>query len=103
MPRRLPPDDTEAPSPRASDEEKASMSSMPGLCLSSPCLTCSLHMTPDEVTSTRLERSQRPGWASSARSMGLAKASPTMMSELTLRASMVSSSSATSKWRLVEQ
>ena len=30
-------------------------------CLSSPCLTGSLHITPDEVMTTSEERSQRPG------------------------------------------
>ena len=45
----------------------------------------------------RLERSQRPGSASSAARMGLAKASPTMTQALTLSRSTVSSSSTGSK------
>ena len=95
----LRPDETDAPMPSASDDENTSMSNMSGLWASSPCLTGSLHITPDDVIITRLDRSQRPGLASSVRTIGLANASPTMMSELTRRASMVSSSSSMSKWR----
>ena len=43
------PDETEVPMPIASDEEKASISSMPGWWRSRPCLVSSLHITPDEM------------------------------------------------------
>ena len=43
-----------------------------------PASTASENMTPDDVNTNRLERSQRSGSASRARSIGLAKASPTM-------------------------
>src|SRR3954451_16517132 len=85
------PDDTDAPRPSASDEENTSMRYMFGLWRSSPCLTGSLHITPDDVMMVRFERSHRPGLASSARTIGLANVSPTMMSELTWRATTVSS------------
>ncbi len=62
-------------------------------------MTGSLNMTPDENTTRRLERSQRPGSASRARSIGLANASPTMAIEPTPSRSIVSSNSTTSKWR----
>ena len=91
--------ETDWPSPMASDDEKASTSSMPGLCLSRPCLTPSDHMTPLEEMSTSDDRSQWPGRASSARSIGLPKASPTMVNAPTRSRSIVSNISSTSKWR----
>jgi hypothetical protein len=58
------------------------------------------HITPDEVISTTEVMSQRSGAPSRAATIGLAKASPTMVSAPTFSASMTSSSSSTSKWRL---
>ena len=94
------PADTDWPSPIASDELKLSTSNMLGWWASRPFLADSDHMTPDEVISTTEVMSQRSGSASSADTIGLAKASPTMVSAPTFSASVTSSSSLTSKWRL---
>ena len=45
---------------------------------SRPALTSADHMTPELMISHSDEMSQRPGWASRAARMGLAKASPTI-------------------------
>ena len=95
----LPPEETDWPMPTASDDEKASTSIIPGWCLSRPCLTGSLNITPDDATRNRLARSQRPGFSSSALSMGLPKASPTMAIWLTRSRSIVSNISTTSNFR----
>ncbi len=92
--------DTDWPMPTASDELKASTIMAWGMWRSRPCLAGSENITPDDVNTNMLERSQRPGLASRARSMGLAKASPTMAVVLPLRSSMVSNSSSMSRWRL---
>ena len=97
----LAPDDTDWPMPTASDDENASTSIMPGWCLSRPCLTASLNITPDEATRNRLARSQRPGFSSRALSMGLPKASPTMAIWFTRSRSIVSNISMTSNLRAV--
>ncbi len=70
--------ETDWPMPRASDDEKASMIIIPGWWPSSACLDASLNITPELEMIMRLERSHLPGVASRARSIGLAKASPTM-------------------------
>ena len=44
---------------RYTDDENASTRSMPGWYLSRPCLTGSLHITPEDATRNRLARSQR--------------------------------------------
>ena len=72
---------------------------MLGWCLSRPCLTGSLNITPDEATRNKLARSHRPGFSSRALSMGLPKASPTMAIWLTRSRSMVSNISSMSKRR----
>ena len=95
----MPAPDTEEPMPSASEEENASSRSMPGWCASRASLDSWLHITPEETMATRLERSQPPGLASSARRIGLAKASPTMAMLVTASRSMVSSSSTASKVR----
>ena len=59
-----------------------------------------LHMTPDDTIATRLERSQRPGFSSRVRRIGLPNASPTIAIVLTPSRSIVSSSSTGSKVRL---
>ena len=86
---------------RASEDEKASCRSIPGWWASRRCLDSSLHITPEEIMATRLDRSQRSGSASRARSIGLAKASPTMAIMLTPSRSTVSRSSTASKVRPV--
>ena len=88
--------DTEAPMLRASEDEKASCSSMFGWWARRACLDASLHITPEEMMAMRLDRSQRSGSASRARSIGLAKASPTMAIVLTPSRSTASSSSTAS-------
>ncbi len=89
----MPPPETEAPMPRASDDENASSRTMFGFRARRPRLVSSLHMTPEDVIAIRLETSKRSGSASRARSMGLAKASPTMASTFTRSRPMVSRSS----------
>ena len=59
----------------------------------------SLHIAPEEMIPTSDERSQRPGSASRAASIGRAKGSPTMTRPLTFSRSTVSSSSTGSKRR----
>ena len=81
------------PIPIASDEPNMSTSISPGWCRSSPCLVSWLNMVPEEMTTRRLSMSHRPGSASRARRIGLAKASPTMLIEFTRSRSIVSSSS----------
>ena len=89
------------PSPSASEDPKASISSMPSWCRRRPCLDSSLHITPDEMMAVRLVRSHRPGSASRAARIGRAKASPTITAQLTCRSTIVSSSSTGSNWREV--
>ena len=72
----------ETPKPTASDEPNESVRIMPPLWRSIPFFTSVDHITPDETTSFTDEMSQRPGFSSSAFSMGLANASPTITSEL---------------------
>ncbi len=83
----------------ASEDEKASCRSIPGWWARRASLLASLHITPEEIMATRLDRSQRSGSASRARSIGLAKASPTMAIMLTPSRSTVSSSSTASNER----
>ncbi len=85
--------------PIASDELKTSMRSMPGWWRSIASFTGSLHITPELVTSTNDERSQRSGSASSAATIGLANVSPTIVSAPTFRRSMVSSISSMFSFR----
>ena len=59
-----------------------------------------LHITPDDTIATRLERSQRPGFSSRVRRIGLPNASPTIAIVLTPSRSIVSSSTTGSKLRL---
>ena len=77
--------------PSASDELKASTSSIPGWCASSRCLTGSLHIAPDEITMARELRSHLPGCSSSAARRGRENGSPTMTNPFTLSLWMVSS------------
>ena len=88
---------TDAPMPRASEEEKASINMAPGICSSMPCFTSRLHITPDEVTAAMLEASYLPLEASRAFSSGLPKASPTITSEVGLCLSMTRRASSASK------
>src|SRR3546814_12946261 len=67
------------------------------MCLHSPALTSLLHITPDETIVTRLPVFQRPEFVSSACSIGLAKASPTIAMLSTLCLSTVSHNSIASK------
>ena len=71
-------DEIERATPTASDEPSVSTQSRSGMWRSSPSLIGSDHITPEESITRSEERSQRPGWASSSSSSGLAKASPTM-------------------------
>src|SRR3546814_1425604 len=73
-----PPPDTDWPMPRASEDENASIRNMLGLCSSSPCLVCSLHITPDDVMAISEDKSHRFGSAPRAPRIGLAQASPTL-------------------------
>ena len=66
---------------------------------SRPCFDSSLNITPDDDTMNRLEMSYLPGAASRARSIGLAKASPTIAMVLTPSRSIVASSSSMSRLR----
>ena len=66
---------------------------------SSPALVSADHITPHDTMTRRDEMSQRSGSASSARRIGLAKASPTIDIELIRSRSTVSSSSTGSKRR----
>ena len=94
-----PPVDTDWPMPTASDEENASTIIMPGWWASRPCLEASLNITPDDEIMNRLEMSYLPGLSSSTRSIGLAKASPTMAIVKTRSRSMVASISSMSRLR----
>src|SRR3546814_1333458 len=87
----------ERPKPRPSEAPKLSISTTWGICLHSPALTSLLHITPDETMVTRLLVSQRPGFSSSACSIGLANASPTIAMLCTLCLSTVSHNSVASK------
>ena len=91
--------------PIASDDEKrVDQQHAAGGGASRPSFVSSLHITPRRaMISTSDEMSQRPGSASSARSIGLANASPTMAIALTRSRSIVSSSSSTSKCRPLER
>src|SRR3546814_4180007 len=80
--------DTDWPMPRASEEENASTIIIPGWCRSRPCLDSSLNMTPELEIITSDEMSYLSGDASRARSIGLAKASPTIAMALTPSRSM---------------
>ena len=80
---------TDWPMPSASEDENASTIIIPGWWARSACLESSLNITPELEIITRLERSYLPGEASRARSIGLAKASPTMAIEFTDSRSMV--------------
>jgi hypothetical protein len=93
VPAASAPADIEVPMPTASDDPSASISTMPGWWASSPCFTGSLHMTPEEYTNCTLEMSHRSGSASSARSIGLAKTSPTMTRTLAFSRTTRSNSS----------
>ena len=64
--------------PRASEEEKPSLSMAWGMCSRRPRLTSRLHMTPEETITATLETSYVPGAALRAFRMGRAKLSPTM-------------------------
>src|SRR3546814_8014615 len=81
---------TERPKPSPSEAPKLSISTTWGMCLHSPALTSLLHITPDETIVTRLPVFQRPEFVSSACSIGLAKASPTIAMLSTLCLSTVS-------------
>ena len=85
---------TEAPMPTASDEPKLSVMAIWGMCSSRPFLFSWLHMTPEEPIWPTLERSQRPGFASSASRIGPAKAWPTITIVFTFSRSTMSSNSA---------
>src|SRR3546814_18555837 len=91
--------DTDWPMPRASEEENASTIIIPGWCRSRPCLDSSLNMTPELEIITSDEMSYLSGDASRARSIGLAKASPTIAMALTPSRSMVASISEMSSGR----
>ncbi len=95
-----PPPDTDWPIPRASELEKASMINIVGLWPSRPCLVSWLNITPEETMATSELRSQRSGWASRARRIGLPKASPTTAVLCTPSASTTSRNSVASKVRL---
>ena len=49
--------ETDAPMPTASDEPNESNSAACGMCRNRPCLFSWLHITPDELTISTLERS----------------------------------------------
>src|SRR4051812_1618603 len=77
----MPPPDTDVPMPSASLDENASASSMLGWWRSRPSFDSDDHITPEEMTTLSELMSKRPGFSSSARSMGLANASPTIASD----------------------
>ena len=77
--------------PIASDEPSVSTRISRSLWRSRPCLVSFDHITPDEMTTRRAERSQRSGSASRARRIGRPKASPTIVIDLTRSRSTVSS------------
>ena len=83
----------------ASDEPSASTMMSRSLWRSSPAFVSAENMTPLEMITRNEERSQRPGSASRARRIGLAKASPTIDIEFTRLRSIVSSNSTASKRR----
>ena len=85
--------------PIASDEENVSTRNMPGLWASIASFTGSDHITPEDATSIRLDRSQWPGRASSALTIGLPNASPTMVSAPIRSRSIVSRTSVQSRLR----
>src|SRR5438067_11791179 len=68
-------------SPGASDEPSESSNDSVGLYSRRRRLVASLHITPDEKMARRLSSVHRPGWASRAARIGLAKASPTMAND----------------------
>jgi hypothetical protein len=70
--------EAETPRPTASDEPKLSKIIAFFAKLSSPRLFSWLHIEPDELIALTLDRSHRPGSASSASSIGVEKARPTM-------------------------
>src|SRR5438045_2358921 len=82
-------DDTLDARPTASDDPRESTSRTLGRWPRRPALVSWLHITPDDVMARTLERSHRPGWASRAASIGLAKASPTMTTMFTRRSCTV--------------
>ena len=65
--------------PIASDDENASDSKRFSLCFSSPALISLVHITPEELITLTDEISYSSGFSSSTSSIGLAKASPTMV------------------------
>jgi hypothetical protein len=85
--------------PMASEEPRESMRMSRPLWRRSPALVSALQITPELTITRRLLTSQRSGSASRARSIGLAKASPTIERLLTRSRCTVSSSSTGSKWR----
>ena len=72
-----------APKPTASEEPKESKRTMLGWCARSARFTSGDHMTPEEMMEMRLSSRYSPRRSSRARSIGLAKASPTMATLLT--------------------
>ena len=93
--------DTLLAMPIASLEPSESTMMRRSLCRRSPSLVSRDHITPEEMMTRRLERSQRSSLASSARNIGFANASPTIEIELIRADSMVDSNSSTSKFRPV--
>ena len=90
----VPPPEIDCPIPSASDELKASASSICGWWASSRSFTGSLHIAPEEMIMTNELRSHLPGCASSSASSGREKGSPTMTSALTFSRWITSSISA---------
>ena len=70
------------PMPTASEELKESISSIWGFAASRACLVSSLHITPEEAISLSEERSYRAPPDASSRTIGFAKESPTIETEV---------------------
>ena len=85
--------------PMASLDPSESTMISRSLWRSSPAFVCDDQITPLDTMTRSEEMSQRSGSASSARRIGLAKASPTIDIELIRSCSTVSSSSTASKRR----